>query len=70
MPGQRRWTVREDSPSSPAVMLRVEARGNRRVAIGKRLRPVRSTDGAATRDYDEHDIEIRLGMGVHPLLGR
>jgi hypothetical protein len=34
------------------------------------LRPVRSTDGAATRDYDEHDIEIRLGMGVHPLPGR
>jgi hypothetical protein len=51
-------------------MLRVEPRGQPdEVAVGKRLRPVRSTDGA-TRDYDEHDIEIRLGMGVHALPGR
>lgn len=41
-----------------------------KVAIGKRLVAVRSTHDTTTRDDDEHDVEIRLGMGAHALPGR
>ena len=39
------------------------------VAVSKNLLPAGCTDGAATRDDDEYDVEIRLGVGVHALPG-